>query len=204
MTIDVSAELPGLEFDPAERYVIQTLEELRIIANPLRLRILDALIAAPQTVKQVGDTLGISSKKLYYHVNELERVGLVRLVHTEIQSGIQVKYYRAVAGYFYLTASMLHSDRHDGKQTASREFLAFLLESSAVSLRRSVEDGTLDRNRDAFIVSRRRLRLSSEQATALRDQLRTEERAILELDDPDGELTMSYVFALFPLSEGGQ
>jgi hypothetical protein len=101
---------------------------------------------------------------------------------------------------------MLHSDRHDGKQTASREFLAFLLESSATALRRSVEEGVLDRNREAFIVSRRRLRLTSEQATALRDQLRSEESAILELDNPDGALTMSYVFALFPLDdhEGGQ
>lgn len=207
MSLDLTTELPGLAFVPAERYVIQTLEELRIVANPLRLRILDALTARPLTVKQLGDLLGISSKKLYYHVSELERVGLVRLVHTEVQSGIQLKYYRAVAGYFYLTASMLHSDLEterrggSGRQSAGGEFLAFLLESGAGDLRRSVENGTVDRNREAFIVSRRRLRLSVEQATALRDQLREQEQALLAHDDPEGELTMSYVFAFFPLND---
>ncbi|HEU5424646.1 MAG TPA: helix-turn-helix domain-containing protein, partial [Nitrolancea sp.] len=199
-TLELNEPLPGLDFRPAERYVIQSIEELRVIANPLRLRVLDCLILEPLTVKQVGEKLGISSKKLYYHVGELERIGLVRLVHTEVQSGIQLKYYRAVAAYYYLTASMLHSDRVASYSGASGEFLAFLLESSAGALRRSVANGTIDSNPDSFIVSRRRLRLSPAQATALRDILKAQESAVLSHDDPDGELTMSYVFALFPVN----
>ncbi len=193
-------ELPGLAFRPAERYVIQTLEELRIISNPLRLQILDALIAAPLTATQVGEQLGISSKKLYYHVGELERVGLVRLVHTEVQSGIQLKYYRAIAGYYYLTASMLHSDQSVKNADASEEFLGFLLESSSLALRRSVADGTIDRYPESFIVSRRRIRMTPEKATELRDRMREVETEILSADDPAGELTFSFVYALFPRS----
>lgn len=198
--MDTIEQLPGLEFKPSERYVIQTLEELRIIANPLRLQILDALITAPLTVTQVGEQLGISSKKLYYHIGELERVGLVRLVHTEVQSGIQLKYYRAIAGYYYLTASMLHTDQNVKNADASEEFLGFLLESSALALRRSVTDGTIDRYPESFIVSRRILRMSPEKATQLRDRLREIEAQILAADDPDGELTFSFVYALFPRS----
>jgi len=199
--VDATAQLPGLDFKPAERYVIQTLEELRILANPLRLSVLDALIAAPLTATQVGDQLGISSKKLYYHIGELERVGLVRLVHTEIQSGIQLKYYRAVAGYYYLTASMLHSDQDVHNADASEEFLGFLLESSSNALRRAVNDGTLDKYPESFVISRRMLRLSPEKATELRDRLRALEEEILAADMPDENVTFSFVYALFPRSE---
>ena len=196
-----SALLPGLDFRPAERYVIQTLEELRIISNSLRLQILDVLIAAPHTVTQVGEHLGIQSKKLYYHMGELERVGLVRLVHTEIQSGIQLKYFRAIAAYYYLTASMLHTERSVKNADASEGFLGFLLESSAAALRRSVVDGTIERFPESFIVSRRRLRMSPEKATELRDCLRDLEEKIMAAEDPDGELSMAYVYALFPRSD---
>ncbi len=198
--VDTTEQLPGIEFRPAERYVIQTLEELRIIANPLRLQVLDALISAPLTATQVGEQLGISSKKLYYHIGELERVGLVRLVHTEVQSGIQLKFYRAVAGYFYLTASMLHSDQNVRNADASEEFLGFLLESSSLALRRAVNDGTIDKYPESFVVSRRMLRLSPEKATELRNRLQQVEAEILASDDPDEELVFSYVYALFPRS----
>ncbi len=200
--MDTIEQLPGLDFRPQERYVIQTLEELRIVSNPLRLQILDVLIAAPLTVTQVGEQLGISSKKLYYHIGELERVGLVRLVQTEIQSGIQLKYYRAIAGYFYLTASMLHTDQGVKNADASEEFLGFLLESSARVLRQSVNAGTIDRYPESFIVSRRMLKMSPEKATQLRDRLREVEAEILAADDPEGDLTFSFVYALFPRSEG--
>jgi len=192
--------LPGLSFRPAERYVIQSLEELRIISNSLRLQILDVLIAAPHTVTQVGEQLGIQSKKLYYHIGELERVGLVRLVHTEVQSGIQLKYYRAIASYYYLTASMLHTDRSIKNADAGEEFLGFLLESSSAVLRRSIADGTIERYPESFIVSRRRVRMSPEKATELRDRLQEIEKEILAADDPSGELTMAFVYALFPRS----
>lgn len=193
-------QLPGIEFKPDERYTIQTLEELRIIANPLRLQILDALIAEPLTVSQVGDRIGISSKKLYYHIGELERVNLVRLVHTEIQSGIQLKFFRAAARYFYLTASMLHSDQSVRHADASEEFLAFILENSSRELRRAVNDGTIDQYPESFLVSRRRLKMSPRKATELRDRLREIEEEILALDDPDEEVTFSYVYGLFPRS----
>jgi len=195
-----TAALPGLDFRPAERYVIQTLEELRVISNALRLQILDVLIAGPYTVTQVGEQLGIQSKKLYYHIGEMERVGLVRLVHTEVQSGIQLKYYRAIASYFYLTASMLHTDRSVKNADASEGFLGFLLENSAQSLRRSVADGTIDRYPESFVVSRRRIRMSPEKATDLRDRLQALEQEILAAEDPDGELSMAFVYALFPRS----
>ena len=193
------SELPGLDFQPADLYVIESLEELRTIANPLRIRILDCLIEQARTVKEVGYQLGIGSTKLYYHVGELEKVGLVRLVHTEIHSGIQVKYYRAIASYYYLSASMLHEDdRASGGSAASGAFLSSIVEIGSHELRRAISDGTVDRHDDTYIVSRRTRRMSPERAREFRDRLSALDREYRAAEDPAGELTMEFMVALFP------
>ncbi|HLI52666.1 MAG TPA: winged helix-turn-helix domain-containing protein [Thermomicrobiaceae bacterium] len=192
--------LPGLDFQPDEMYVLQSPEELRALANPLRIQILDQLIDEPRTVRDVCGMLGINSTKLYYHVGELEKVGLVRLVHTEVQAVIQLKYYRAAASYYYVTAAVMHDSRLADGMTAKHEFLSSLVETTAHQLRRSVIDGTIDANSDAFIVSRRTVHISAEQARHLRDRLAEIDREISELRSERGPLTVEFAIALFPES----
>lgn len=78
-------------------YEIQTVEQLRVIADSLRIRIFDELARRPMTVTQVGEALGMAPPRIHYHVREMERLGLVRLVQTRERGGILEKYYRAVA-----------------------------------------------------------------------------------------------------------
>jgi DNA-binding transcriptional ArsR family regulator len=80
-----------------ETHYIDDLETLRVVADPLRLRILTMLSDTPCNVKQVADRLGEKPTRLYYHVNALEGVGLVQLVETRINRSIVEKYYLAVA-----------------------------------------------------------------------------------------------------------
>ncbi len=81
----------------AETYALQTIEQLRTVADPLRIRIFEALAQRPMTATQVGEELQIAAPKAHYHVRELERIGLARLVETRERGGILEKYYRAVA-----------------------------------------------------------------------------------------------------------
>ncbi len=78
-----------------EVFQLETVEQLRIAADPLRLRILHPLMRQQMTVTKVGDLLGESAAKVHYHMRELERVGLVRMVETREKGGILEKYYRA-------------------------------------------------------------------------------------------------------------
>jgi len=75
-----------------ERYEIENIEQLRAIADVLRLRIIDILQKQPMTVTQLGEVLGLAPAKVHYHVRELERVGLLRLVETREKGGILEKY----------------------------------------------------------------------------------------------------------------
>jgi predicted transcriptional regulator len=105
--------LPGLDFEPDDIYVLHDLEQVRAATTLLRIQILDSLASKAMTVRELGHQLGTNSTQLYYHVGKLEQVGLVRLVHTEVQGGIQQKYFRARAHYYYLSPDLLHSDRSE-------------------------------------------------------------------------------------------
>src|ERR1700737_2475594 len=85
------------EYLMQERYEIETIEQLRAIADVLRLRIIDLLQHQPMTVTQLGDMLEMAPAKVHYHVRELEKVGLLELVETREKGGILEKYYQPIA-----------------------------------------------------------------------------------------------------------
>src|SRR5215470_15863362 len=74
--------------------------ELRALAHPLRLRILELFAEAPRTTKQVADLLGEPPTRLYHHVAALERAGLLKLKETRKNRGTVEKWYEAVARSF--------------------------------------------------------------------------------------------------------
>lgn len=80
-----------------EHYEIENIEQLRAVADVLRLRIIDILREQPMTVTQLGEKLGMAPAKVHYHVRELERVGLLKLVETREKGGILEKYYQPIA-----------------------------------------------------------------------------------------------------------
>jgi DNA-binding transcriptional ArsR family regulator len=81
---------------PAQ-YTMKSLEQVRILAHPLRLRLLENFAQSAQTTRQVAEKLGVPATRLYHHVNALEAVGLIRLKETRPVRGTIEKYYEAVA-----------------------------------------------------------------------------------------------------------
>ena len=95
--------------DQDEIFMITTVEQLRAIADPLRQRVLEPLLNAPLTATQVAERLNEPPAKIYYHVRELEKVGLIRLVETREKGGILEKYYQAVARNIGVDPSVLRT-----------------------------------------------------------------------------------------------
>lgn len=80
--------------------VIDDLATLRLLSDPLRLRLIEELGIAPTTVKTLAKTLAMKPNRLYYHVNLLEEHGLIRVTDTRVVSGIIEKTYGLVAKHF--------------------------------------------------------------------------------------------------------
>lgn len=93
--------------DLPDLYMIENLEQMRTVADDLRRRIVDSLAARPMTVTQLGDLLGVAAAKTHYHVRELERVGLVKLVETREKGGVLEKYYRTIAKVLAVSPDVL-------------------------------------------------------------------------------------------------
>src|SRR5678816_2149466 len=74
-----------------------SVSDLRALAHPLRLRILELFAEAPRTTKQVAELLGQPPTRLYHHVAALERAGLLVLKETRQNRGVVEKWYEAVA-----------------------------------------------------------------------------------------------------------
>ncbi|HET9232819.1 MAG TPA: helix-turn-helix domain-containing protein [Candidatus Eisenbacteria bacterium] len=84
----------------ASSLTLSDLDQVKVLADPLRLRILEELCAAERTTKQVAERIGEKPTKLYHHMEALERVGLIRLARTRQNRGTMEKYYMAVARQF--------------------------------------------------------------------------------------------------------
>jgi DNA-binding transcriptional ArsR family regulator len=106
-----------------EVYSIASLDQMRAIADDLRIRIFDRLTRQPMTVTQLGEALGVAPAKAHYHVRELERVGLVKLVETREKGGILEKYYRAVARDITVSPGLLRGLSPDDMAGAVSQFL---------------------------------------------------------------------------------
>lgn len=84
----------------ARSLTLSDLDQIRVLADPLRIRILEELCTEERTTKQVAERLGEKPTKLYHHVETLERVGLIRLARTRQNRGTTEKYFIAVARQF--------------------------------------------------------------------------------------------------------
>lgn len=103
-----------------------SLDQLRALAHPLRLRMLELFVEGPRTTKQVAQLLGEPPTKLYHHANMLERVGLLRLSKTRHNRGAIEKWYEAPSG----TISGSQPSRSRTMQQAIKGLAAVALEQA--------------------------------------------------------------------------
>jgi hypothetical protein len=54
-----------------DTYIVKSLDQAKLLADPLRLRILQAFVREPRTTKQVADSIGENASKLYRRVDAL-------------------------------------------------------------------------------------------------------------------------------------
>ena len=145
--------------------------KLRVLADPIRSFVVYSLVPEAKTVKQLADELGCPPTRLYYHMQQLEKHGLVFVEKTRTVSGIVEKNYRAAGRELTLDRQAFLPT---GKLDASRRdaLLGFVFDQSRLEILRGLEDGRIDIQRrapatGALIAYRNVLKLSDDQAERL-------------------------------------
>ena len=136
-------------------HTLKDLHQVKLLADPMRFRILEAFSAAARTTKQVAERLGEPPTKLYHHVDLLARAGLITLVDTRQNRGTVEKYYRAVAREFVVDRKFLELTKGPG--AAAKGYAALFLsafETSLAEARQAVDAGLIrpvEVGRNAFL-----------------------------------------------------
>jgi DNA-binding transcriptional ArsR family regulator len=179
-------------------YEAASLEQVRALADKLRVRIFSLLAQEPMTVTQVGKALDVAPAKIHYHVRELERVGLVRQVFTREKSGILEKYYRAVARDLSVPHSLVTSAPRDELLAAANDIAQSAVSGYIRALGRLMPLPDEDFRRYPFSISNATLWLTREDL----DQVVAEFQALLEKYEVrrgvEGEQEATFFTILYP------
>jgi putative molybdopterin biosynthesis protein len=113
---------------------LESLEQLKLLADPHRYAILQQLMAGPASLTILGKMLGKHPAWVRHHLKKLEAAGLVELIEIHIQSGVVEKFYRASAGGFFIQELILPQEReHPAVVFYGSHDLAFELLANLVS-----------------------------------------------------------------------
>jgi DNA-binding transcriptional ArsR family regulator len=158
----------------AESYTIRDLAQVKILADPLRIRILEAL-CRERTTKQVAELIGEKPTKLYHHVDALERVGLIRLSRTRQNRGTLEKYYLAVARSFRADSSLFREAGSEGPEADTlRAMVSTVFENTSSELTELIAAGEAERVlKEEGLLSYVELRATEEEIDRLRSDLHT-------------------------------
>lgn len=155
-----------------EVLVIQDAETLRIVSDPLRLRMLELMRQGPQTAKELAMALRVSRTKLYYHLNLLVEHGLITVADTRLVSGIVEKQYRVTA--YRLTVDKALIGPTSAGNDALDTYVSVVLDEVRTEINRSVDAGLIDLERTQeddilprrLVLGRKWLRLTPDQVAA--------------------------------------
>ena len=139
MSEELQTETP---FQPADEFVIEDLETLKVLTDPLRIQLIEHM-AVPRTVKQMAKELAVAPTKLYYHINMLEERGLIKVTSTRIVSGIIEKQYQIAALRFRLSKDLVSVAGSDSGDTLT-SMLDSIFDATKSDIQLSVKTGLLN------------------------------------------------------------
>ncbi len=152
------------------------LAALRALTQPLRLRILDAVADRAVSVRQLADELDLARNKLHYHVNILERHGLLA-----VDASAGERRYRRTAHRFEAGPGPIPAGVASG--------ITGILDDAARTLGARLSST----HRGPAAVGRMLLRLPPDR----KDELVARLQSVLEEQDDDDGVPVTFVFAFY-------
>jgi DNA-binding transcriptional ArsR family regulator len=190
----------GMDEQPGARQ-IGSVEELRALADPVRLAILSALDTSipggelpVMSVKELAQHLGEPQTKLYRHVKQLEAAGLIEVAATRMVSGIQEQRYRARQRDLRLSEALFRRHADETELAVRSAFDAFL--TSAFDLARKEEWPPDGPYQPVMLVYEDRV--SPEAAERIRARVAALTQAIAEAEAGDAPVSVAVGFYRAP------
>ncbi len=82
---------------PGERPVAVTIDQLKVLSEPSRLRILTLLMEREMSISGIAKALELTPATVHHHINQLLQARLIEPTKSEIRGNLVEKYYRIPA-----------------------------------------------------------------------------------------------------------
>lgn len=192
-----------LDEAPGEVMIIEDLETVKVMYHPLRIRIMRALTNHPRSVNQLAEELNVPFTRLYYHMQLMEKHGIIRLVNKRLFSGaVEEKYYRISAYDFRTSLSLRTLDGKINEEWLNRSVLN-LLDDTRQDLHRSLEAGLINNEHrpphpNALNMTREFFQLAPEDVSEFHNRLKALIREFQERENQPGDPWYAFLNVLYP------
>ena len=134
----------------------------KALADPLRIRLLEWLIEAPRSARQLADRAGLPADRLYYHLGQLEQAGLIEVAqYRRLERGKVERIYAPAE-------TEPPGDDAGPEETAA--FLRSVLEATAMDITAAFQAKQAGRRREADL-HRGAIRLTDQALADLRGHI---------------------------------
>ena len=124
-------------------YVIEDLDTLKKLTHPQRVEILHTL-QSPKTVKLIAAEIDADPTKLYYHIRQMEQIGAIRVVETNIVSGIVEKKYLVTANSYQVKENLFSGEDQFDTEVEFPKMMAAVFKSTVKHAERSAKAGLIE------------------------------------------------------------
>ncbi len=185
-----------------DTYVVKRLEQVKLLTDPFKRKLIERFAGRPVTTKQVADRMGEKAPRLYRHVDALVEGGLLELVEEKPKRGTIERYYRTVAERFEVDPSLFATASEGADDAIDIVRSLFRGTESAVIRMLDQYKGSPAVPDDPPLVMRVGIRGTPEEIRALRAKLEDwlEECKALSSDREDTADLVSYsgLLAIYP------
>ena len=187
----------------SEQQVIDPLA-LKVLADPMRSFIIYSLAEQAKTAKLLAVEMACPITRLYYHLQQMEKHGLIFVESTRVVSGLQEKWYRASAREYVIDRSAYGAAGQVDK-ARSQAWLGFVFDQTRLDISNGLNSGRIDASKPppevgSLMAYRTIMKLSPAQAKGLYDKLLAvyrEYEAIAKMPDPGGDF-YALVASVYP------
>jgi DNA-binding transcriptional ArsR family regulator len=152
-----------------DKLVIDSLDAVKALSDSRRLELLKLLVVQSMTAADLADEIGEAKSKLYYHLGELEKAGLIEVVETRRKRNFMEKVYRATASYFSIDRSLFQAERG---MEALLSTVGSILDTTSADIHRLVDSGAIDgESSDMLFHAHRRLVMTDERYDEFKQRL---------------------------------
>jgi len=180
---------------------IKDLEQVRLLSDPLKLKLVQAFAEGPKTTKAVARELGHSVTRLYRHVDALHDAGLIEIASEQQKRGAVERTFRAVAQRFEADHRLFGDDDGGAGANAARDVLRVVEGEILEALKADSA-----RDEPQALMMRLRCKGSPERIARLRDSLQqwiettySEDEDTADCDA--GQQEFGALIAFYPLRE---